>query len=93
MRHHQVRNKVVVEVVVGNAFEPFPECSIRKEMTYFATNLLVTYLGILIISTCWVQQNGFLYSYLMMKQRKFMELFFFSVMRTRPWEMSNVRVS
>ena len=92
MGHHQIRNKVVVEVVEGNAFEPFLECSILKEMTCFATNFLETYLGIQISSICWVQQNGFIYSYLTMKQREFLK-HFFSVMRTRPWEMSSVCVS
>ena len=73
---HQVRNKVVVEVMVGNGFEPFLECSILKEMTCFAANFLETYLGIQISSIWWVQQNGLLYSYLKMKLHKFMEHFF-----------------
>ena len=72
---HQVRNKVVVEVMVGNGFEPFLECSILKEMTCFAANFLEMYLGIQISSIWWVQQNGLLYSYLKMKLREFMEHF------------------
>jgi hypothetical protein len=46
MGHYQVRKKVVVEVEVGNAFEPFLECSILKEMICFAAKFIVTYLGI-----------------------------------------------
>lgn len=76
MGYHQVKNKDVVEAVVGNAFQPFLECSILKEMTCFAANFLETYLGIQISSMCWVQQNGFIYFYPMMKQREFMEHFF-----------------
>lgn len=73
MGHHQIRNKVVVE---GNTFEPFLECSVLKKMTCFAAIFLETCLGIQIISICWVQQNGFIYSYLTMKQREFMKHFF-----------------
>jgi hypothetical protein len=77
MGHHQIRNKVVVEVEEGDAFEPLLECCILKEMTYFAANFLETNLGIQISSICWVQQNGFTYSYLTMKQHEFMKYFFF----------------
>lgn len=76
MGHHQIRYKVVVEVEDRNAFEPLHECSVLKEMTCFAANFLEAYLGMQISSSCWVQQNGFIYCYLMMKQHKFMKLFF-----------------
>lgn len=76
MGHHQIRNKAVVEVVEGNTFGPFLECSILKEMTCFAANVLETYLGIQISSICWVQQNGFIYFYLTMKQCEFLKYFF-----------------
>jgi len=46
MGHHQIRNKVVVEVEEGDAFEPFLECCILKEMTCFAASFLETNLGI-----------------------------------------------
>jgi len=76
MGHHQIRNKVVVEVLEGNAFELFLECSVLKEMTCFAAIFLETYLGIQISSVCWVQQSGFMYSYVTKKQREFMKNFF-----------------
>jgi hypothetical protein len=77
MGHYQRRNKVIVEVEERNAFEPLLECSVLKEMTCFAANFLETYLGIQISSSCWVQQNGFIYCYLTMKWHKFMKHFFF----------------
>jgi hypothetical protein len=72
MGHHQIRNKGVVEVVVGNAFEPFLECSILKEMTCFAASFLEMYLGIQINSICWVQQNPFLWNFFFCNENKAM---------------------